>query len=81
MQQVLIQHVTVVHGLKRKDPPVRRQEATVGSGKGPAQGLRTEVPSTSTPLILTIGLRKDGATWKISHDIFNSDLPPPPPAK
>ena len=28
-------------------------------------------------------LRKDGATWKISHDIFNSDLPPqpPPPAK
>src|SRR5688572_9849479 len=26
--------------------------------------------------------RKDGTTWKISHDIFNSDLPPqPPPAK
>ena len=24
-------------------------------------------------------LRKDGTTWKISHDIFNSDLPPPPP--
>ena len=23
-------------------------------------------------------LRKDGADWKISHDIFNSDLPPPP---
>jgi uncharacterized protein (TIGR02246 family) len=28
-----------------------------------------------------IVLRKDGAAWKISHDIFNSDLPPPPPAK
>ena len=26
-------------------------------------------------------LRKDGTTWKISNDIFNSDLPPPPPAK
>jgi uncharacterized protein (TIGR02246 family) len=23
-------------------------------------------------------LKKDGADWKISHDIFNSDLPPPP---
>ncbi len=23
-------------------------------------------------------LKKEGADWKISHDIFNSDLPPPP---
>ena len=26
-------------------------------------------------------MKKEGADWKISHDIFNSDLPPPPPAK
>jgi uncharacterized protein (TIGR02246 family) len=26
-------------------------------------------------------LRKEGNDWKISHDIFNSDMPPPPPAK
>jgi ketosteroid isomerase-like protein len=26
-------------------------------------------------------LRKDGAAWKISHDIFNSDLLSPPPPK
>lgn len=26
-------------------------------------------------------LKKDGTAWKISHDIFNSDLPPQPPAK
>lgn len=26
-------------------------------------------------------LRKEGGDWKISNDIFNSDLPPAPPAK
>ena len=42
-------------------------------------------PKTGTPMNdkgkYVIVLRKDGAAWKISHDIFNSDLPPPPPAK
>jgi ketosteroid isomerase-like protein len=26
-------------------------------------------------------LKKEGADWKISHDIFNSDMPMQPPAK
>jgi hypothetical protein len=26
-------------------------------------------------------LRKEGGAWKISNDVFNSDLPPAPPAK
>jgi ketosteroid isomerase-like protein len=42
-------------------------------------------PKTSQPMSDTgkyiVVLKKDGADWKISHDIFNSDLPPPPPAK
>ena len=42
-------------------------------------------PKTGQPISDTgkyvVVLKKDGANWKISHDIFNSDLPPPPPAK
>ena len=42
-------------------------------------------PKTGPPINdkgkYVIVLRKDGASWKISHDIFNSDLPPAPPAK
>ena len=42
-------------------------------------------PKTGQPITdngkYIVVLRKDGTTWKISHDIFNSDLPPPPPAK
>jgi ketosteroid isomerase-like protein len=47
-----------------------------------ALGIR---PKTGQPINdkgkYVIVLKKDGATWKISHDIFNSDLPPAPPAK
>lgn len=42
-------------------------------------------PKTGQPITdngkYIVVLRKDGADWKISHDIFNSDMPPPPPAK
>jgi uncharacterized protein (TIGR02246 family) len=42
-------------------------------------------PKTGQPINDTgkyvIVLRKEGAAWKITHDIFNSDLPPSPPAK
>ena len=42
-------------------------------------------PKTGQPMSDTgkyiVVLKKEGADWKISHDIFNSDLPPPPPAK
>ena len=42
-------------------------------------------PKTGPPISdkgkYVLVLRKDGAAWKITHDMFNSDLPPPPPAK
>ena len=42
-------------------------------------------PKTGKPISdkgkYVIVLRKDGAAWKINYDIFNSDLPWPPPAK
>jgi uncharacterized protein (TIGR02246 family) len=43
-------------------------------------------PKTGQPISDTgkyiVVMKKEGADWKISHDIFNSDLPPPPaPAK
>jgi ketosteroid isomerase-like protein len=42
-------------------------------------------PKTGQPISdrgkYLLALRKEGAAWKITHDIFNSDLPPPPPAK
>ena len=42
-------------------------------------------PKTGKPVSDTgkyiVVFKKEGADWKISHDIFNSDLPPPAPAK
>jgi ketosteroid isomerase-like protein len=39
-------------------------------------------PKTGQPISDTgkyiVVMKKDGADWKIAHDIFNSDLPPPP---
>ena len=38
-------------------------------------------PKTGTPIAdngkYVIVLKKEGTGWKISHDIFNSDMPPP----
>jgi ketosteroid isomerase-like protein len=41
---------------------------------------KTGQPANDTGKYIVV-LRKEGNDWKISHDIFNSDLPPPPPAK
>ena len=46
-------------------------------------GLRFSVkPKTGQPMTDTgkyiVVFKKEGADWKISHDVFNSDLPPPP---
>jgi ketosteroid isomerase-like protein len=38
---------------------------------------KTGQPITDTGKYIVV-LKKEGADWKISHDIFNSDLPPPP---
>jgi ketosteroid isomerase-like protein len=42
-------------------------------------------PKTGEPVADTgkyiVVLKKEGTTWKISHDIFNSDMPPPPASK
>lgn len=42
-------------------------------------------PKTGEPVSdsgkYVVVLRREGSDWKISHDIFNSDMPPPPPAK
>ena len=41
------------------------------------------ITATLLLTIATVGAQggKEGADWKISHDVFNSDLPPPPPSK
>ena len=41
---------------------------------------KTGQPITDTGKYIVV-FKKEGADWKISHDVFNSDLPPPPPAK
>jgi uncharacterized protein (TIGR02246 family) len=41
---------------------------------------KTGQPMTDTGKYIVV-LKKEGPDWKISHDVFNSDLPPPPPAK
>jgi uncharacterized protein (TIGR02246 family) len=41
---------------------------------------KTGQPMTDTGKYIVV-LKKEGSDWKISHDVFNSDLPPPPPAK
>ena len=41
---------------------------------------KTGQPITDTGKYIVV-FKKEGADWKISHDAFNSDLPPPPPAK
>ncbi len=37
-------------------------------------------PMTDTGKYMIV-MKKEGADWKISHDIFNSDMPAAPPAK
>ena len=41
---------------------------------------KTGQPITDTGKYIVV-FKKEGADWKISHDVFNSDLPPPPAAK
>lgn len=41
---------------------------------------KTGPPMTDKGKYIVI-MRKEGGDWKISNDIFNSDLPPAPPAK